>query len=85
MMASNGDGFLDYTYPGLDTWRKGEKGYVHNTSGATSAKLSKSRRYETPGFDETASEAEGQGAGEGPSRSATTAVESHVLDDEGLF
>lgn len=46
MMAANGDRFLDFSYPDLDTWRGGEKGYTHNTSGATLSKLSKDQRYE---------------------------------------
>ncbi|KAK1764383.1 hypothetical protein QBC33DRAFT_197619 [Phialemonium atrogriseum] len=39
MMSANGDNFLDLSYPGLDTWRKAEKGYVHNTSGAIKRRL----------------------------------------------
>ncbi|ATY62557.1 hypothetical protein A9K55_006960 [Cordyceps militaris] len=34
MMASHGDNHIDYSYPGLDTWRaEGLKRFVHNTSG----------------------------------------------------
>ncbi|KAF5974096.1 hypothetical protein FBULB1_7928 [Fusarium bulbicola] len=39
MMAMSGDRRIDYSYPPLDSWRYEGKGYVHNTSGATKAKL----------------------------------------------
>jgi len=39
MMAANGDNSLGYWYPGLNTWRPAVKGYIHNTSGATTNKL----------------------------------------------
>ena len=41
MMSANGDNFLDFSYPGLDTWRKAEKGHVHNTSGAIKRRLNR--------------------------------------------
>ncbi|KAM3550345.1 hypothetical protein ARSEF4850_008392 [Beauveria asiatica] len=35
MMSSHGDNFIDYSYPGLDTWREVKGGGLkHNTSGA---------------------------------------------------
>ncbi|OAR05855.1 hypothetical protein LLEC1_06539 [Akanthomyces lecanii] len=42
MMSSHGDHFIDYSYPGLNTWRvvKGG-GLVHNTSGAILSKAGK--------------------------------------------
>ncbi|KAF4989222.1 hypothetical protein FDECE_14785, partial [Fusarium decemcellulare] len=40
MMATNGDRYIDYSYPGLDTWRWGDGHYVHNSSGATKTSLS---------------------------------------------
>ncbi|KAK5989704.1 hypothetical protein PT974_07960 [Cladobotryum mycophilum] len=47
-MATNGDRHIDYSYPDLDTWRRGEKGFVHNTSGATLSQLSKKHRMQEP-------------------------------------
>ncbi|KAK1762573.1 hypothetical protein QBC33DRAFT_501041 [Phialemonium atrogriseum] len=51
MMATNGDAFIDYSYPGLDSWRAADKGYVHNTSGAAKAKLSKEDAFQEPDPD----------------------------------
>lgn len=49
MMATNGDRFVDYSYPGLDTWRRDERaGYVHNTSGKAKRKLSRDDACQEP-------------------------------------
>ncbi|KAJ2898884.1 hypothetical protein MKZ38_003604 [Zalerion maritima] len=49
MMATNGDSYIDYSYPDLDSWRSGERGYIHNTSGARKAALSGIDHYLEPG------------------------------------
>ncbi|POR31937.1 Uncharacterized protein TPAR_07840 [Tolypocladium paradoxum] len=49
MMATHGDRFMDYSYPGLDTWRRDERGgYVHNTSGNAKRRLSKEDVHQEP-------------------------------------
>lgn len=36
MISLHGDSYIDYSYPGLDTWREAERaGIIHNISGAT--------------------------------------------------
>lgn len=49
MMVTNSDRYLDYSYPGLDTWRWDGAGYVHNSSGATKPTLSKRDVHQEPG------------------------------------
>ncbi|KAH6848205.1 hypothetical protein B0I37DRAFT_354835 [Chaetomium sp. MPI-CAGE-AT-0009] len=40
MMAANGDNYIDYWYPDLDSWRLAKEGcYVHNTTGAKKRRL----------------------------------------------
>ncbi|OAA59099.1 hypothetical protein SPI_06301 [Niveomyces insectorum RCEF 264] len=39
MMAGNGDGHVDYSYPYLDSWREVEGGYFHNTKGVFKSRL----------------------------------------------
>ncbi|KAI1819218.1 hypothetical protein F4861DRAFT_158627 [Xylaria intraflava] len=39
MMATNGESFIDDSYPDLNTWRKEGEQYVHNASGARKSKL----------------------------------------------
>ncbi|KAM4057191.1 hypothetical protein HRG_004031 [Hirsutella rhossiliensis] len=64
MMATNGDNFLDYSYPDLNSWRRGEKGYVHNTSGVESLKLSRGDQAQEPNPEQKGWELEGiSGAG----------------------
>ncbi|KAI1122184.1 hypothetical protein F5Y10DRAFT_254571 [Nemania abortiva] len=47
MMAVKGDRFIDYSYPALDSWRKGSDGkYIHNTTGATKAVLASGDLYQ---------------------------------------
>ncbi|RSL78973.1 hypothetical protein CDV31_017237 [Fusarium ambrosium] len=46
MMATNGDRHIDYSYPGLDTWRWADGYYVHNSSGATKLRLSRRDVYQ---------------------------------------
>ncbi|KAJ4314844.1 hypothetical protein N0V84_008675 [Fusarium piperis] len=50
MMAANGDKFLDYSYPDLDSWRRSAEGdyYVHNTSGAKKSRLSRGEQVQQP-------------------------------------
>ncbi|KAH8734121.1 hypothetical protein BGZ61DRAFT_296796, partial [Ilyonectria robusta] len=40
MMATNGDRYLDYSYPDLNSWRSERGGYTHNTSGVKKPQLS---------------------------------------------
>ncbi|KND88034.1 hypothetical protein TOPH_07333 [Tolypocladium ophioglossoides CBS 100239] len=47
-MATNGDNFLDYSYPDLDSWSRGEDGYFHNTSGVKKSKLSRGDKAQEP-------------------------------------
>lgn len=56
MMAANGDSFVDYSYPDLDSWRYGGKGYVHNTSGTKKAKLSRNDSHQEPDLQRAAGE-----------------------------
>lgn len=50
MMATNGDKFLDYSYPDLDSWHRSTEGdyYVHNTSGAKKSRLSRGEQVQEP-------------------------------------
>lgn len=48
MMATNGDRYLDYSYPDLNSWRRDGKGYVHNTSGARKSELTKDDKEQEP-------------------------------------
>ncbi|KAH8654679.1 hypothetical protein BGZ61DRAFT_572799 [Ilyonectria robusta] len=51
MMAANGDRWIDYSYPQLDSWRSADKGYAHSTSGTTKARLSRGDVYLEPDPD----------------------------------
>ncbi|KJZ70541.1 hypothetical protein HIM_10085 [Hirsutella minnesotensis 3608] len=51
MMATNGDSFIDYSYPKLDSWRHGSKEYVHNASGVSKSRLSGSDSHIEPDPD----------------------------------
>ncbi|POR32215.1 Uncharacterized protein TPAR_07594 [Tolypocladium paradoxum] len=51
MMATNGDRFVDYSYPKLDSWRRTNQGYVHSASGTTKSKLSKHDSHQEPDPD----------------------------------
>jgi hypothetical protein len=49
MMAANGDNYIDYWYPDLDSWRLGKEGYyVHNTTGATKRRLDRGALLQNP-------------------------------------
>ncbi|KAK5999027.1 hypothetical protein PT974_01414 [Cladobotryum mycophilum] len=51
MIAANGDRYIACSYPNLDSWRRGNDGYVHNTSGATSSTLSDGLCHEEPDLE----------------------------------
>ncbi|KAI0550179.1 hypothetical protein F4679DRAFT_595065 [Xylaria curta] len=49
MMAVNGDNYIDYSYPPLDSWRASSDGqFIHNTSGAVKEHLEAGDHYEEP-------------------------------------
>lgn len=48
MMATQGDRYLDYSYPDLNSWRRDGNGYVHNTSGAKKSQLAKGDKHQEP-------------------------------------
>ncbi|KAJ3556124.1 hypothetical protein NPX13_g10205 [Xylaria arbuscula] len=50
MMAVNGDNYIDYSYPALDSWRMDSYGrFIHNISGATKKTLTAGDHYVEPG------------------------------------
>lgn len=58
MMAANGDNYIDYWYPNLDSWRLGKEGYyVHNTTGTKKRRLNRGALLQNhmPNFSEAAS------------------------------
>ncbi|KAB5513037.1 hypothetical protein GE09DRAFT_1163670 [Coniochaeta sp. 2T2.1] len=49
MMAANGDNYIDYWYPDLDSWRLAKEGYyVHNTTGAKKRRLDRGALLQNP-------------------------------------
>lgn len=83
MMAANGDGYLDYSYPGLDSWRRAEKGFVHNTSGNQKTELSRHDRYQEPDPQAAAGEAAAPEGGGGAYYGYS--MQSQVGDDDPHF
>ena len=77
MMATNGDSFLSYSYPDLDSWRRGENGYVHNTSGAKKSKLSKRDQAQEPDFGQAAPNWEAVGGPSGWGGAGDGGEENH--------
>ena len=48
-MGTNGDNFIDYSYPPLDSYRTSEgKGFIHNTPGVEVAKLPRGAKLVEP-------------------------------------
>lgn len=71
MMAVHGESSIDYSYPGLDTWREGEGGrIIHNTSGATKTRATRANPHTNciiqqpnPDWDTILEQAAGGGGG----------------------
>ncbi|EEU43002.1 uncharacterized protein NECHADRAFT_83683 [Fusarium vanettenii 77-13-4] len=65
VMATNGDKFLDYSYPDLDSWRSTEDGYyIHNTSGAKKSRLSRGEQIQEPDLGQVTQNWDGTGENE---------------------
>ncbi|KAM4059828.1 hypothetical protein HRG_002548 [Hirsutella rhossiliensis] len=70
MMAERGDNYIDYSYPGLDTWRsRGPGGFIHNVSG---------RKKQTLNRRDTRQEPDPQGPQREQAASDTSAGDSQV-------
>ncbi|RSL71603.1 hypothetical protein CEP54_001202 [Fusarium duplospermum] len=82
MMATNGDIFLDYSYPDLDSWRSTESGYyIHNTSGAKKSRLSRGDLVQEPDLGQATQNWDGAGEHEEWDRDEPSF--SQISDDFG--
>jgi len=77
MMVTNGDRFLEYSYPSLDS--RTRKGYIHNTSGISKAKLSESDSHEEPDPDRAKRERKAREASE------SEALQAQDPNEEPVF
>ncbi|RSM19765.1 hypothetical protein CDV31_001396 [Fusarium ambrosium] len=83
MMATNGDKFLDYSYPDLDSWRSSTEGgyYIHNTSGVKKSRLSRGEQVQEPDLGQVTQNWDGTGEHEEWNRDEPSF--SQVSDDFG--